>query len=88
MERFELEVSKREVIGKKVKLLRREGITPANLYGHGIDSMALQGDAKNLKQLLTKAGRTGLISLRIADAKTPRKVLIRELQFLLHIRQH
>ena len=80
MERLELEVSKREVTGKKVKLLRRDGITPANLYGHGIDSMALQGDAKHLKQMLAKAGKTDLISLKIADAKTARKVLIREVQ--------
>lgn len=80
MERLELEVSKREVTGKKVKLLRREGITPANLYGHGIDSTALQVDAKRLKQILAEAGKTALISLKIDHQKTPRKVLVREVQ--------
>lgn len=80
MERIELEVSKREITGKKVRFLRREGSTPANLYGHGIDSISLQVDTKNLKQIMSQAGKTDLISLNIAGSKTPRKVLIREVQ--------
>jgi len=80
MERLELEVSQREITGKKVKLLRSEGVTPANLYGHGIDSTALQVDAKSLKQILAQAGKTDLILLKIDHQKTPRKVLIREVQ--------
>ena len=75
MERLELEVSKREVTGKKVRFLRREGIIPVNLYGHGIDSTPLQVDAKLFKQMLAQAGKTDLIYL-----KTPRKVLVREIQ--------
>ena len=80
MERLELEVSKREVTGKKVRFLRREGIIPVNLYGHGIDSTPLQVDAKLFKQMLAQAGKTDLISLKIGDSKTPRKVLVREVQ--------
>jgi hypothetical protein len=38
-DRLELGVSTREVLGKKVRFLRREGITPANIYGHGVDSL-------------------------------------------------
>jgi len=82
MEQFELEVSKRETTGKKVRFLRREGITPANLYGHGIDSTSLQADTKHLEQMLTQAGKTSLVSLKIKDSKTPVpvKVLVREVQ--------
>ncbi len=80
MERIELEVSKREVLGKKVRFLRREGSTPANLYGHGVDSTPLQVDTKNLKQTLARAGKTDLISLKIASLKTPRNVIIRTVQ--------
>lgn len=80
MERLELEVSKREITGKKVRFLRREGIIPVNLYGHGIDSTPLQVDAKLFRQMLAQAGKTDLISLKISDSKTPRNVLVREVQ--------
>jgi large subunit ribosomal protein L25 len=80
MKRLELEVSKREVTGKKVRFLRREGIVPANIYGHGIDSTAINVDAKSLKHLLAHAGMTDLISLKIGDSKNPLRVLVREVQ--------
>ncbi|HEX75077.1 MAG TPA: 50S ribosomal protein L25 [Dehalococcoidia bacterium] len=80
MERLELEVSKREITGKKVRFLRREDIVPAKLYGHGIDSIPLQVDTKRLKQILAQAGKTDLISLKIADLKTSRKAIVREVQ--------
>jgi large subunit ribosomal protein L25 len=80
MERIELEASKREVTGKKVRFLRREGNTPANMYGHGLKSLALQVDTKKLKQTLLRAGKTDLISLKVADGDAPLMVLIREVQ--------
>lgn len=80
MERLELEVSRREITGKKVRFLRREGIIPASLYGHGIDSTALQVDAKPLEQMLAQAGKTDLIDLKFTDSKTTKRVLVREVQ--------
>jgi large subunit ribosomal protein L25 len=79
MKRLELEVSKRDITGKKVRFLRRQGIIPANIYGHGIDSTAINVDAKSLKHLLAHAGTTDLISLKIDDAKNPLRVLVREI---------
>jgi len=80
MERLELEVSRREITGKKVRFLRHEGIIPASLYGHGIDSTALQVDAKPLEQMLAQAGKTDLIDLKFTDSKTTERVLVREVQ--------
>jgi len=80
MKRHELEVSKRDITGKKVRFLRRQGITPGNIYGHGIDSTALQTDAKSLKHLLARVGGTDLISLKIDNSKAPVLVLIRDVQ--------
>ena len=40
--RIELAVTPRSVLGKKVKVLRRQGMTPANIYGHGLASEAVQ----------------------------------------------
>ena len=80
MERIELNVSTREIKGKKTKSLRRSGITPANIYGHGINSIPLQVDTKQLKLTLAQAGMTDLISLKIDDSKSPKKVLVRDIQ--------
>ncbi len=80
MERIQLEALKRDVIGKKVRFLRREGTTPANMYGHGLESVALKVDTGKLKQTLARAGKTDLISLQIDDSKAPVLVLIRNVQ--------
>ena len=80
MKRIELEASKREIIGKKVRFLRREGKTPTNMYGHGLDSVALQVDTKKLKQTLTQAGQTDLISLKVDGEAAPVMVLVRDIQ--------
>ena len=80
MKRLELEASKRDITGKKVRFLRRQGTIPANIYGHGIDSTPINVDAKSLKHLLAHAGKTDLISLKVDDSKSPVKVLMREIQ--------
>jgi large subunit ribosomal protein L25 len=80
MKRHELEVAKRDVTGKKVRFLRRQGVTPANIYGHGIDSTHINVDARSLKHLLGRVGSTDLISLKMDDSKSPIMVLIREVQ--------
>jgi len=80
MKRPEIEVAKREVTGKKVRFLRCEGIIPGNIYGHGVDSIAIQVDAKSLKHLLAHTGKTDLVSLKIGDSKDPTRVLVREVQ--------
>ena len=36
MDQIELEATNREILGKKVRFLRRQGITPVHVYGHGI----------------------------------------------------
>jgi len=78
MDRIELKVTKREILGKKVKHLRRQGITPVHVFGHGIESLALQCDTSELERVLTRAGHTGLVNLKLDSEKKPRTVVIRE----------
>lgn len=80
MEKLEIEVSKREVTGKKVRFIRREGKTPANIYGPGVEPQPVQVDTRKLEQILVKAGETDLITLKLHGSKTHPKVLIREVQ--------
>ena len=77
---MELRVTTREVLGKKVRFLRREGIIPVHLFGHGIKSEALQCDATELQHILAQAGKTRLIGLKLDKSKKPRNVVVRETQ--------
>lgn len=77
MDKLELKVANREILGKKVKHLRRQGITPVHLFGHGIESLALQCDTVQLERVLTQAEQTGLISLKLANEKKSRTVMVR-----------
>ena len=63
MEQIELSAAKRDLLGKKVRFLRRQGITPVHVFGHGIESLALQCDTTNLQRILTqvKPGSSTLI---------------------------
>jgi large subunit ribosomal protein L25 len=78
MDKIELTVTNREILGKKVKHLRRQGITPLHLFGHGIKSLALQCETGELERVLGQAGHTGLVNLKVDHEKKPRSVVIRE----------
>ena len=65
MEHMELPATTREILGKKVRFLRRQGITPAHLFGHNVASVALQCDTAQLKHVLAQTGQTRLISLKL-----------------------
>jgi large subunit ribosomal protein L25 len=75
-----IKASKREVLGKKTRFMRREGTTPTHLFGHGIDSLSLQCDTAKLRRIIARAGMTRLITLEVEGDKEPRSVFIREIQ--------
>jgi large subunit ribosomal protein L25 len=75
-----LKASKRSTLGKKTRFLRRQGITPAHLFGHGVKSISLQCNTTDLQRMIAQAGTARLVSLEIEGDKQPRSVLIREIQ--------
>ncbi len=76
----QLKAEKRKTTGKKVKQLRRKGILPANVYGKGIASLAVQVDLKEMKQVFSDRGETGLVDLVLKNEKSPRVVLMKNPQ--------
>src|SRR5436305_545932 len=78
MKKQVLKVSKREVTGKKVKKLRKEGILPANIYGKSVESLAVQLPVKEFQDMYKEVGETGLVELEIGSEKRP--VLIHNVQ--------
>ena len=56
MERIELKVEKRTLLGKKVKRLRRQGLIPAIIYGHKTEPIPVQIEERELTRVLAQAG--------------------------------
>lgn len=80
MEELKLNAARRDVLGKKNRFLRRQGITPAHLFGHSIESQTLQCDTTELTKIVSQAGETRLISLKIDGEGQPKRVFVREIQ--------
>lgn len=80
MDSLTLPASKRDIVGKKTRFLRRQGITPTHLFGHNLKSLSLQCNTAELQRIIAQAQTTRLIDLEIEDEKKPRSVVIREIQ--------
>ena len=80
MDQIELQASKRELLGKKSRFLRRQGITPVHLFGYDTEPLALQCETPQLKQVLRAAGHTRLVGLLVDRHKKPKSVVVREVQ--------
>jgi large subunit ribosomal protein L25 len=74
----ELQVAPREVLGKKVKALRRGGHTPANIFGHKIDSTAVQADTVELIHLLRGMSKNAIVNLTVEGEASSRTVVVRD----------
>lgn len=61
----------REIIGRKVKLLRREGFVPAVIYGHGFDSLPIQVSVKDFEKVYAEAGESSVIYLNLEEKSYP-----------------
>jgi large subunit ribosomal protein L25 len=77
-EKTVLNVARREVVGKKVGQLRRTGVTPANIYGRNVDSVAVEIPTEDLRQLFKRYGRNEIIYVQIDGEERP--TFVREIQ--------
>jgi len=74
-----LKADKREVFGRKVKAIRKEGIVPANIFGKDVKSISIQVSRIEFEKAFKKAGETQIIELEIGKEKRP--VLVSNIQF-------
>ena len=77
-ENFVIEAQSRDIVGKKVSQLRRQGIVPVTVYGPKSEPVNLQVEYRPLQLALLKAGGTNLIQITVNGKATP--VLAREVQ--------
>jgi len=62
-DKVSLKIDAREVHGKKVKNLRRSGLTPGVVYGHGMEPLAIQADSAELRKVVAIAGKHTPVNL-------------------------
>ncbi|MDP8904684.1 MAG: 50S ribosomal protein L25 [Chloroflexota bacterium] len=79
MSRPQLSAQPREVHGKAVKRLRRRGLLPGVVFGHGVESRSVQFDAHEFELLRRRAGRNALLDLTL-DGDRPLPVLVQAVQ--------
>ena len=77
--RATLSAEHREVIGKKVALMRQAGRLPAVVYGHGVDSNPISIDAHDFELLRRRSGPNALVDLSI-DGDKARPVIVQTIQ--------
>lgn len=69
----------RTITGKKVKALRRQGQTPATIYGHEMKPLSVQFSTLDLEKIFLNAGESSLVEVNLDDTKYP--VLFKNPQF-------
>jgi large subunit ribosomal protein L25 len=78
MEEVVLNAEKRDVIGKQVRALRRQGQLPAVIYGHGIKPLLISLNQKEASRILPSLSSSHLVVIKV-DEK-PHTTLVREKQ--------
>lgn len=69
----------REITGKKVARLRREGLLPAVVFGHGLESTSVSLDAHEFELLRRRTSSNALVDLSI-DGQKAQPVLVHGVQ--------
>jgi len=86
---MELIANKREILGKKVKSLRRQGLVPAVVFGKELGSIPLELNRNDFREAYRQVGENGLLHLKVVGQTY--SVLLHELQIdpvtreLLHV---
>lgn len=73
-----LKAEKRDIAGKKVAVLRAEGLVPAELYGSKTENIHLTVNSKDLEKTYREAGESSVIILDVGAEAYP--VLIHDHQ--------
>ena len=90
-ERPSITLSDRQVVGKKVKALRRAGFIPVHYYGSGFESLTLQAAVSTLRKVVDEVGANIPVVVDVEGTAGSDICLVREVQWhpvngsLLHV---
>jgi len=78
MNKLVLKVEPRNIFGKKLKTIRKEGVAPGNIYGQDFKSTAVSFNLKEFINVYKTAGETSVVYLQLKEKQIP--TLIKNLQ--------
>ena len=70
-EKVTLEVQPREVFGKKVNQLRKQGLIPANIFGNNYDSKAISMPTLDFMAAYKVVRETGILYINVGKESVP-----------------
>ena len=88
-EKINLKAEPRNILGRKVKKLRKTGLVPANIFGRNFSSKSITINLKEFTNVYKKLKETGLLYLEVDNENLP--VLVHKIQkhplknLILHI---
>lgn len=65
-DKIAIELQEREVLRKRLALLRKQGLVPAVIHDHGSDSIHVMGDYMQLTKVFQSAGKHHPVELKVA----------------------
>ncbi len=77
MSELKLEAQPRNLTGRKVRQLRRQGLVPVVVYGNVKDPVNLQVDGRSLERMLHAGGNTRVVELNV-EGGDRHNVLVKE----------
>ena len=80
MEAASIEVTQRDVGGKKVSSLRKDGIVPLHLYGGSKGPLSLQGDSSAVVKAVSQVGFHLPVYLQFSESGEQEAALVKEIQ--------
>ncbi len=81
MAKITLSIQPRKILGKKVKILRKQGIIPANIFGNKIKSTPVQVKSTAFRPIYSQAGETQIVYVQVEGEKTDRPVLLTNISY-------
>ena len=88
MEKVVLKATKRDVIGKQVKALRREGKLPAVIYGRHLEPISIIMDSHTASLSLAKVSASSLVTVNVDGAEYPALVRERQRDYIKGVLTH
>lgn len=70
----------RSVLGRRVRAMRKQGLTPAHVYGRALDPTNIQADSEQLARLVSQAGTNTPVALSVTGSRESLFTFIREVQ--------
>lgn len=78
-ETITLNLAPRDIVGRKVKAMRRDGLVPAVIHDHGKESILGSAKYLEIEKVLQKAGKHAPVELKIGNKE--RLALIKDVDF-------